>query len=306
MSDNPYNLLGVSKKASADDIRKAYRKLAKELHPDLNPGDKSVEDRFKQVSAAYQLLSDTEQRARFDRGEIDASGQETPQHQYYRHYADQDPSGRYHSSSGYADFEGMSDLFSELFGQDRGREARFRAQGQNVHYRLAVAFLDAVNGAKRQLDLPDGSKIDLTIPPGSKNGTVLRLRGKGRSGLGDGPAGDALVELTVEPHPLFARDGDDIVLELPISLDEAVLGASVEVPSISGRLRMNVPKGSSTGKVLRLRGKGVPKAGGEAGDQRVVLKVVMPPESDSELEAFMQEWRTKHAYDPRANMRRAG
>ena len=169
MNDDPYTLLGVSKTASVDEIRKAYRKLAKELHPDLNPGDKSMEDRFKKVSAAHILLSDPEQRARFDRGEIDASGAETPQQRYYRHYADSDPSGRYHSDAGYRDFEGTSDIFSDLFGSGSDGQTRFRARGQNVHYRLAVAFLDAINGAKQQLNLPDGSTIDLTIPAGSKN-----------------------------------------------------------------------------------------------------------------------------------------
>jgi len=299
MSDDPYKLLGVSKTATADEIRKAYRKLAKELHPDLNPGDKSMEDRFKKVSAAHNLLSDAAQRARFDRGEIDASGAETPQQHYYRQYADSDRSGRYHSDTGYRDFEGTSDIFADLFGHGSDGQSRFRARGQDVHYRLAVPFLDAINGAKQQLHLPDGTTIDLTIPAGSKTGTILRLRGKGRPGLGDGPPGDAMVELTVEPHARFSREGDDIILELPISLDEAVLGARIEVPSATGRLRVTVPKGSSSGDVLRLRGKGAPKSGGGHGDQRVVLKIIMPETIDDELEAFMAEWRKKHAYNPR-------
>lgn len=299
MTDDPYKLLGVSKAATADELRKAYRKLAKKLHPDLNPGDKSMEERFKKVSAAYNLLSDTEQRARFDQGEIDASGTEKPQQRYYRQYADNDPSGRYHSDAGFRDFEGTSDIFSDLFGRGGGGKTSFRARGQNVQYRLAVSFLDAITGAKKQLDLPDGTTIDLTIPAGSKSGAILRLRGKGRPGQGDGPPGDALVELTVEPHGQFTREGDDIVLELPISLDEAVLGAKIEAPSAFGRLRVTVPKGSSTGDVLRLRGKGAPVSGGGHGDQRIVLKVVLPKNTDDELEAFMEEWRKKHAYNPR-------
>lgn len=299
MSDDPYKLLGVSKTASADEIRKAYRKLAKELHPDLNPGDKSMEDRFKKVSAAHSLLSDPEQRARFDRGEIDGSGTEVTQQRYYRHYADNDPSGRYHSDAGYRDFQATSDIFADLFGRGGGGRSHYRARGQAAHYRLAVPFLDAINGTKQQLNLPDGSTIDLTIPAGSKTGTILRLRGKGRPGLGDGPPGDALVELTVEPHAQFSREGDDIVLELPIALDEAVLGAKIEVPSATGRLRVTVPKGSSSGDVLRLRGKGAPKGNGGHGDQRVVLKVVLPENIDGELEAFMEGWRKKHSYNPR-------
>lgn len=302
MSDDPYELLGVSKTASVDEIRKAYRKLAKELHPDLNPGDKSTEDRFKKVSAAHSLLSDAEQRARFDRGEIDGSGADTPQQRYYRHYADSDPSGRYHSDAGYRDFEGASDIFADLFGKGSDGETRFRTRGQNVRYRLGVSFLDAINGAKQQLNLPDGSTIDLTIPAGSKTGTILRLRGKGHPGLGDGPSGDALVELTVAPHAQFSREGDDIIVELPISLDEAILGAKIEVPGASGRLRVTVPKGSSSGDVLRLRGKGAPKGDGRHGDQRVVLKVVMPNTIDDGLEAFMEEWRKEHAYNPRETL----
>ena len=164
---------------------------------------------------------------------------------------------------------------------------------------LVVSLLDAINGAKQQLNLPDGSTIDLTIPAGSKSGTILRLRGKGHPGLGDGPSGDALVELTVAPHAQFSREGDDIIVELPISLDEAILGAKIEVPGASGRLRVTVPKGSSSGDVLRLRGKGAPKGDGRHGDQRVVLKVVMPNTIDDGLEAFMEEWRKEHAYNPR-------
>ncbi len=299
-SDDPYTLLGVSRTASADEIRKAYRKLAKELHPDLNPGDKSVEDQFKNVSQAYHLLSDAEQRARFDRGEIDASGQETPQQQYYRHYADSDRGRRYDSSAGFRDFEGTSDIFADLFGHGAEGAGRVHARGQDVLYRLAVPFLDAVNGTKQHLNLPDGSSIELTIPKGSRDGTMLRLRGKGRPGLGEGPPGDALVELSIQPHPYFTRDGDDLVLELPITLDEAALGAKVEVPSATGRLRVTVPKGSTTGDVLRLRGKGVAKAGGGHGDQRVVLKVVMPDEVDKDLAEFLEKWRKTHAYNPRA------
>lgn len=302
MSDDPYKTLGVDRTASAEDIRKAYRKLAKELHPDLNPGDKSVEDRFKQVSQAYHLLSDPEQRARFDRGEIDASGQEKPQQQYYRHYADTDRGGRYHSTAGFRDFEGMSDIFADLFGHGAEGDGRVHARGQDVLYRLAVPFLDAVNGAKRHLDLPDGSSIELTIPAGSKDGTTLRLRGKGRPGFGEGPPGDALVELSVEPHRYFSRDGDDIVLELPVTLDEAALGAKIEVPSAGGRLRVTIPKGSTTGDVLRLRGKGAPKPGGGHGDQRIVLKVVMPDKIDDELAHFLEKWRKQHAYNPRAGL----
>lgn len=307
MSDDPYKVLGVSKTASQDEIRKAYRKLAKELHPDLHPGDKAAEARFKEVSSAYHLLGDPERRARFDRGEIDASGAERPEHQFYRHYADGDAGGRYHSSSGFGDFEDISDIFADLF---RGREqrgpgpGRMQAKGPDVRYHLEVDFLDAVNGAKRRITLPDGKSIDLTIPAGARDGDTLRLKGKGGPGLGGGPGGDALVELAVKTHPAFRREGDDIVIEIPIGIDEAVLGGKVEVPTVTGRVSLTLPKGSSTGDVLRLKGKGVKPAKGKAGDQRVVLQVVMPERIDSELENFMSEWRKDNAYDPRAKPRR--
>jgi DnaJ-class molecular chaperone len=160
-----------------------------------------------------------------------------------------------------------------------------------------------VRGGKRRITLPDGSALDLTVPEGTADGHILRLKGKGGPGIGGGPAGDALIELTVRPHPLFSRQGDDIVIELPITLDEAVLGGKIEVPTVSGRVALTIPKGSSSGQTLRLRGKGVKTRGGTQGDQLVRLKVVMPPEIDSELQEFMQKWREGHRYDPRADLR---
>lgn len=301
MAEDPYALLGVEKTASEAEIRKAYRKLAKDLHPDLHPGDTTSEERFKQVSAAYHLLSDSEQRARFDRGEIDASGAERPEQQFYRRYADADRGGRYSSSAGHEDFVDLSDVFSDLFGE-RAAQGGFRAQGGDQRYHLSVDFLDAVMGAKRRITMPDGKALDLTIPAGLKDGAILRLKGKGGTGFGGGPAGDALVEIAVDRHPFFTREGDDILLELPISLDEAVLGGKIKVPTVSGRLRVTVPKGSSTGNVLRLKGRGVQPKGRPPGDQRVTLKIVLPDRIDPDLEAFMRDWRQRHGYDPRKEM----
>ncbi|WP_035485493.1 DnaJ C-terminal domain-containing protein [Geminicoccus roseus] len=297
---DPYQVLGVAKDAAPSDIRAAYRKLAKEFHPDLNPGSKAAEDRFKEVSAAYDLLNDPDKRARFDRGEIDATGAERPQQRSYRHYADAEQGGRYGSASG---FEDLSGVFGDLFGRQRGN-ANFRARGRDAHYSLAVAFLDAANGGKQRITLPDGQTLDVTIPAGIKDGDVLRLSGKGMPGIGGGPPGDALVEISVGTHPFFRLEGTDIVLDLPITIDEAVLGGQVEVPTISGRVKMNVPKGSSTGDVLRLKGKGVKPAGGMAGDQRIVLRVVMPKPVDDELASFLEKWRQSHGYDPRSDLRR--
>jgi len=306
VSDDPYAVLGVAKTASQEEIRKAYRKLAKQLHPDLRPGDKSAEDRFKKVSAAYAVVGDEAQRARFDRGEIDASGAERPpQQEFYRQYAGGDQGQRYQSSAGFEDLGDLGDVFADLF-QRRAAGAggpRGPAPGGDLLYNLEVDFLDAVNGAKRRLNLPDGSTIDLNIPAGTEDGSVLRLKGKGRPGREGGPPGDALVEIAVRPHPVFKREGRDIVLELPITVDEALLGGKVEVPTVSGRVHLNLPKGSSSGDTLRMKGKGVHGRGSPDGDQRVVLKIVSPPSVDEELQKFMSEWRERHRYDPRAKLR---
>lgn len=305
MTNDLYKTLGVAKTATQDDIRKAYRKLAKKLHPDLHPGDKDAEARFKEITAAYHLLSNSDQRARYDRGEIDASGAERPDHGFYRQYAETDGGGRYTSSSGFGDFEDVSDLFSDLFRRHGGARQTVRAKGRDVRYQLAVDFLDAVNGAKRRITLPDGKALDLTIPAGTREGSILRLKGKGGSGMGGGPPGDALVEIGIKPHAIFRREGNDIIMDLPITVDEAVLGGKVEVPTISGRVSMSVPKGANSGDVLRLKGQGVKPARGAAGDQRVVLKVMLPEKIDPDLEAFMRKWREQHGYDPRARLGRA-
>ena len=300
MSDDPYAALGVAKTATQDEIRKAYKKIARESHPDLNPGDPKAEGRFKAAASAYELLKDAEKRGRFDRGEIDASGQERPERRFYREYAE-GPEATYHTSRGFEDFGDMSDVFADLFGQRAG--ARARAQGVEMrgpdrHYTLEVGFLEAALGARRRITMPDGQALEVRIPEGLADGQTIRLRGKGGEGLGGGPAGDALVTVTVAEHGFFRREGEDIEVELPISLDEAVLGARVEVPTIGGRVALNVPMGASSGQVLRLRGKGV-KRGDKRGDQRVTLKIVSPPEVDAELQDFFRRWRESHAYDPR-------
>ena len=297
MPADPYQTLGVKKDASQDEIQKAYRRLAKKLHPDLNPGNKQAEEQFKEVSQAYDLLGDADKRARFDRGEIDASGAERPRQRYYRDFAE--GASSYSTDSGFADF-GADDFLSEIFGRQARGNVRMR--GQDVHYRLSLGFLDAINGGKQQLTLPDGSVLDVTIPPGTRDGQVLRLRGKGRPGIGGGPAGDALIESEVRPHHIFTRKGDDIHVELPISLREAVLGGKVSVPTPSGAVTMTVPKWSNTGTVLRLKGQGVPKRGGGRGDEYVALKVMLPERPDPELEKFVSQWVPADAHGPRQAM----
>ena len=304
MAADPYQVLGVARDASQKDIQKAYRQQAKKLHPDLNPGDKNAEQKFKEVTAAYDILGDEGKRRRFDAGEIDATGQEKPQQQryYYRDFAGAEgPGNPYGSSAGFADFGDAGDLFADFFARAGGGRS-FRSRGADVRYRLEVDFLDAVNGATRQVTLPDGSTIDIAIPPGTRDGQVLRLRGKGQPGVGGGPSGDALIEIAVRPQPFFKLDGDDIRLELPVTLTEAVLGGKVRVPTPAGPVMVTIPKWSNTGKVLRLRGKGVPRRDGTRGDVYVTLKIVLPDRPDPELEKFVAEWQAGKAHNPRQAM----
>jgi DnaJ-class molecular chaperone len=300
LAADPYQTLGVGKDASQADIQKAYRRLAKKLHPDLNPGDKKAEERFKDVSAAYDLLSDPDKRARFDRGEIDATGTERPQQRYYRDFADAGGPHVYTSDAGFADFGDGEDILSEFFGRRGGGGRReFRMRGQDVHYRIEIDFLDAINGAKKQVTLTDGEPLDITIPPGTRDGQVLRLRGKGRPGMGGGPPGDALIEIAVRPHPLFRRKGDDIHIDLPVPLADAVLGGKASVRTPTGTVAMTIPKWANTGTVLRLKGRGVPRADGSRGDEFVTLKVMLPDKPDPELERLIAQWRDARLGDTR-------
>ena len=287
MSADPYEILGVAKNASQEDISKAYRALAKKLHPDLNPGNKECEEKFKAVTAAYDLVGDPEKRARYDRGEIDASGAERPPRGFYREHAG-GPQDRYTSADGFADMAGADEILAEIFARGGGR--RFARTGQDAFYRLELDFLDAINGSKQQIALPDGSQLEVTIPVGTRDGQILRLRAKGAPGVGGAPPGDALIEIAVRPHRLFSRELDDIRLELPISLRTAVLGGKVEVPTPDGSVTMTVPKWSNTGSVLRLKGKGVPRRDGSRGDEYVRLRVMLPSKPDPELEQFMSQW----------------
>jgi len=294
---NPYEVLGIAPTASAAEIQSAYRKLAKKLHPDLNPGDKSAEEKFKEVAGAYDLLGDAEKRKRFDSGEIDATGAERPQHRYYRDYASPDQSHPYADSSGFADFMEGDDAFAELL--RRSQRARANQRGQDLHYRLPIDFAESITGANKRLTLPEGGTLDVKIPPGLVDGQILRLKGQGAPGAGTGGPGDALIEVEVLPDHRFTREGDDITLELPISLSEAVLGGRVRVPMPAGAVTMSVPKGSNSGTILRLKGKGAPRRGGGQGDQLVKLKVVLPRPPDPELEAFVAGWSKAKEYNPR-------
>ncbi|MEM8987899.1 MAG: J domain-containing protein [Pseudomonadota bacterium] len=302
MASDPYTVLGVSRSADADAIRKAYRKLAKELHPDRNPGDAKAEERFKHVSAAFDILGDPDKRARFDRGEIDGAGNERAPRGFGGGQSGgpwpggRRPGGAGDSYSGQGGFEDISDLFSDLFA---GRRQNAAARGRDVRYQLAVDFLDAVEGAKKRVSMADGRSLDLAIPKGLRDGQTLRLKGQGEPGRGGGAAGDVYVEVSVKDHPVFERKGDDIHIEAPISLSEAVLGGKITVPTTSGPVAVSVPKNASSGATLRLRGKGVGRAGGGAGDQYVRLKIVLPDKPDKDLEAFVKGWSAGAAANPR-------
>ncbi len=301
---DPYQVLGVARAASADDIKKAYRKLARSMHPDMNPGNKHAEDRFKDISAAYDLLSDPAKKARYDRGEIDASGAERPRHHYRSHAAGSGAGAGFGGFGGrFRDFDvggsfDADDILSDIFGRRTGARGRGPARGANQHYSLTVSFVDAALGATKRITLPMGKSLDVRIPPGSDDGQTLRLKGQGAPGAGGGAAGDALIELTVEPHPFFKREGRDIHLELPVTLPEAVLGAKVTVPTLEGRVALTVPPGSNTGAILRLKGKGIPGTH-QCGDQYVRLKVMLPDKPDAELQEFLNKWARSHDYDVR-------
>ena len=303
MAEDPYKILGVAKDASAEDIRKAYRKLAKKHHPDLNPGNKAAEERFKAVSTANELLSDTEKRARYDRGEIDESGAEKPPPRSYRHYAEGAPGQRYSHSAGPEGFgseENFEDIFSTIF-QNRGGGTQ-PARGRDAHYVLAAEFLDAINGGAKRLTLPDGQVLDVKIPAGTEDGDILRLRGRGEPGRNSGPAGDALIEIKVMPHKFYKRDGQDIRFDLPVTVQEAVLGGKVTVPTPAGAVAMTIKPHSDSGVELRLRGRGVPARGTRiAGDLYVKLRVVIGP-VDEKLESFLRDWTPETTFDPRREM----
>jgi DnaJ-class molecular chaperone len=276
---DPYSTLGVARGAGEADIKKAYRKLAKELHPDRNADNPAASERFSQVTSAYDLLSDKDKRARFDRGEIDGDGNPAAPFGFggggggggFR----QGPGG-FEFNSGGADF---GDIFEGLFGGRAGGARgpfgqRPQAKGANVGYRLKVGFEDAAAQRAQRITLSDGKTIDLKLPNGVETGTQMRLSGKGEAGPGGN--GDAIVTIEVEPHPFYRREGDAIRLDLPVSLAEAVLGASVKVPTVDGPVMLTIPPGTSSGKTLRLRGKGFTAKSGARGDQLVTVEIEVP------------------------------
>lgn len=308
MSTDPYHILGIPRSATADEIKAAYRKLAKKFHPDLNPGRKDIEQKFKDISVAYELLSDTTKRARFDRGEIDAMGNERA----YGMGGGGDPfggmRGRQRSSGGNSAQDPFSqfnadDIFAEFFNsqtnaqQQRGYQPR---KAPEINYAVNISFVEACLGGKKRINLGADKTIDVTIPVAAEEGQKLRLRGQGISS--QGTAGDAIITLHIEPHPYFTRKEHDIHLEVPISLPEAVEGATIKVPTLEGSVAVKTPKNASSGIKLRLKGRGVPRTAGESGDMMVTLKIMLPEQPNADLEETLTKWAKKHAYDPRKKL----
>jgi len=298
MADDPYAILGVPRTASEDEIRSAFRKLAKQLHPDVNPGDTTAAERFKKVTAANDIVGDAEKRRQFDRGEIDNAGE--LRRTYASHGAG---AGRAARAGG----SGFEDPFTDIFEGIFGRASRTGPSGppprrRDIRYTLEVEFTEAVLGVRKRVAMPSEGMLDIHVPEGTTDGQVLRLKGKGAPGFGQAEPGDALVEIKVKPHPQFTRIGDDIHCDLPITIDEAVTGARIEVPTVGGRVTLTIPKGTSSHQVLRLKGKGAKNAStGNAGDQLVSIRIVMPDTIDDGLSYFMQQWRLNNRYDPRRN-----
>lgn len=304
MAKNPYEVLGVAAGASDDEIQKAFRRLAKKSHPDLHPGDKKAEDRFKEINAAYDIVGDAAKRARFDRGEIDASGNEIRQNPFARgarHGAGAGFGGGAGQHFSFEDLD-LGDLFGGMFrggAAGRGGFGGGLARGEDQRFMLEVDFEEAVAGATKRLTLPSGKSLDVSIPAGINDGQTIRLKGQGGPGPG-GHAGDALIEVKIRPHPTFRREGRDIYAEVPITLSEAVLGGKIQVPTVHGPVSMTVPKWTNGGARMRLKGKGVPATKTEpAGDQYVIFEVVLPKTPDKELEDFVKGWAEKKPYNPR-------
>lgn len=278
---NPYKTLGVARNASADDIKKAYRKLARELHPDSSPNNPKAEERFKDLSTAYDIISDEDRRGRYDRGEIDATGNAVNQ----RH--GQRQSGFNQRQRSYSPFEDFI----------KRHKTGLKINGSDVSYSLKVDFIDAALGANKTVSMTNGKRIAVFIPAGTKNEQILRLKGQGMDGKGGGKNGDAHVEILYQTDKLYRRDGDDLHVELPISLQEAILGTNIEVPTIHGPVKLNVKAGSNTGNILRLKGKGIHNKNKLTnGSQFIILKVVLPETIDKQLFDFVTKWADKNDY----------
>ena len=302
MATDPYQELGVARGASAEEIKKAFRKLAKKHHPDANKGNKASEEKFKRLSGAFDILEDPEKRRRFDAGEIDADGREAaPAHGYSRQHGNpygEAPGAGYRSAS----FEGvdLNDILGGMFGGERQRGGGFQPRGADVRARLEIDLEEAILGAKKRLSFSDGRALDVTIPKGAADGQVLRLKGQGSPGRAG--AGDALIEIALRPHPVFRREKEALVMDLPVSVSDAVLGGRVQAPTPDGSVTLNVPPGSNSGATLRLKGRGLADGAGGRGDLFARLIVTLPDEVDGELTQLAETWRRERPYTPKPRL----
>jgi DnaJ-class molecular chaperone len=308
---DPYEVLGLAKSASAAEVKSAFRKLAKKFHPDQSKESRAKE-RFSEIGSAYEILGDEKKRAAYDRGEIDAEGKpRAPQFEGFGF-------GRRPGAGAGGEFHGFNfdvggdpaaragfeaDILSELFGGRMGGRGRAPSRGEDVAVSVNVPLAMAAGGGSARVALPTGKTLDVAIPAGVEDGKQIRLRGQGRPGGRNAPAGDAIVTIHYAPHPLFRVEGRDLKLDLPITLYEAVLGAKVRTPTLSGEVEIAIPAGTSSGRVLRLRGKGLPASGdAPAGDLLATLRIAMPAQEDADLAALMRRWRDEKPYDPRAGL----
>ena len=327
---DPYSVLGVPRSANDDDIKQAFRSLAKRFHPDTAEGSSDKGRRFRDLSIAYEILGNQAKRRSYDRGEIDAHGNPRPGYTPPPEAeADEDGdietitrpekektngahvNGEANGKSSFDKAFGVGpaserksrveDLFAEFFGErSNGRKRPTPGKGLDTHYDLLITFEEAALGGTRRVKLPSGTRFDVRVPAGVREGQTIRLRDLGEPGLPGGSAGDALITIAIEPHPYFRREGKDIYLELPITLNEALHGAKVKVPTLQGPVTMQVPPGANAGQQLRLKGKGIPGQGLQAaGDEIVTLQIVLPDQSDNNLSDIVKRWETAHPYDPR-------
>jgi DnaJ-class molecular chaperone len=323
---DPYEVLGVTRSASAAEIKSAFRKLAKKLHPDANKHDPKAASHFAELNAAHEILGDADKRKAFDRGEIDAEGK--PRFQGFEGFGAQPGAGRGGSGregafetfsfgpegvhvgrGGGKGFGGFEDILKDVFGgRPRGTRGNFQfeqddfgaAPGRDLAAALTITLPEAAKGVKKRLQLPTGKEVDVKVPPGLDEGQQIRLKGQGLAGPGGQP-GDLLITVSVAPHPFFQREGADLRLDLPVTLYEAVLGAKVRVPTLDGAVELAIPAGTNAGRTFRLKGKGFP-AKDHKGDLLATIRIVLPPDRDSDLEALMRKWRDAKPYDPRKDM----